>query len=50
MVTPTFAACPRKSLSAAADWRLHICAAAEPVRLDSLDFEISFGTVFEDLG
>ena len=34
----------------AADWRLHICNTAEPVRLESLDFEISFDAVFEDLG
>jgi Uma2 family endonuclease len=34
----------------AADWRLHICSAAELVRLESLDFDISFAAVFEDLG
>ena len=34
----------------AADWRLHICNTAEPVRLESLNFEISFDAVFEDLG
>lgn len=34
----------------AADWRLHICNTAELVRLESLDFDISFAAVFEDLG
>jgi Uma2 family endonuclease len=33
----------------AADWRLHIASAIEPIRFESIGFETDFGTVFEDL-
>jgi Uma2 family endonuclease len=35
---------------ASTDWRLHICSQAEPVRFESVQFETSFETIFEDLG
>lgn len=31
------------------DWRLHICSAQEPVRLESIGFEAGFDVIFEDL-